>query len=401
MVTAENLLDVNERYIRFLQAAKKRTSDFQESLIVPVIGAVKKLIDIFEKDLNEVVFRGLNEAMSKIDVVYGPAKDAMDYFVGRVVRNTKLISLHLSNLVTHDYKFEDLEGIIEKTVEFGSATAKSLPRYYSMVTDVPETMKELGFDFDSLIFPPQRLAHESDNCSREVDTFVNGTHNAMTDLNLTLNIINSWDSGSKDLNLKATLNYLFENLFEYESNFELLKDNCFDEFIDTVNEIREFFKSHMEEVKEDTDIEYSFNFDEETEDIYKEKATFYGYVDQYLHRSNMSKFTLQEVLTEDWLNDVIDTQVNFMEKVKIRLTESLLKKLDEARVDLTGWYEDLIRRASAMRQFMSPNFFEKRLSQMNIWKAPMAQVFKPEQIVCTRKLSFCFCYLLETESTQF
>ena len=114
MVTAENLLDVNERYIRFLQAAKNRTSNFQESLIVPVIGATKKLIDIFEKDLNEVVFRGLNEAMSKIDVVYGPAKDAMDYFVGRVVRNTKLISLHLSNLVTHNYKFEDLERTIEK-----------------------------------------------------------------------------------------------------------------------------------------------------------------------------------------------------------------------------------------------------------------------------------------------
>ena len=114
-------------------------------------------------------------------------------------------------------------------------------------------MKELGFDFDSLIFPPERLAHESDTCSREVDTFVNGTHKAMKDLNLTLNIINSWDSGSKDLNLKETLNYLFENLFEYESNFELLKDNCFDQFTDTVNEIKVFFTSHMEEVKEDTD----------------------------------------------------------------------------------------------------------------------------------------------------
>ena len=115
----------------------------------------------------------------------------------------------------------------------------------------------------------------------------------------------------------------------------------------------------------------------------------------------MSKLTLQEVLTEDWLNDVIDTQVTFMEKVKIRLTESLRKKLDETRADLTRWYKDLIRRASAMRHFMSPNFFEERLSQMNIWKAPSAHVFEPEQIVYTRKLSFCFCYLLETEPTQF
>ena len=191
VVTAENLLDVNIRYESFLEADRKRISHFQESFINPFISAMKELIDIFESDLNKVVFGGLSKAMAQIDVVYGPMKDALDYFVGRVVRNTKHISLHLNNLMMHGHKYEELEKTISKTVEYASVAEKSLPKYYSMVTDVSKTMKELGFEFDDLIFPPQRLAHSSENCSREVDKFVNSSHLAGKDLRLILDEIRS------------------------------------------------------------------------------------------------------------------------------------------------------------------------------------------------------------------
>ena len=188
--------------------------------------------------------------------------------------------------------------------------------------------------------------------------------------------------------MTVTLKYLFENLFEYETDFELLKDRCFDDFFDAVTKVRELFTSNIyrAQVEENTEIEYAFDFDAETKDIHHERAVFDGYVKKYLQRSNFSKLTLQEVLTEDWLDDVISTHEAFTEKVKIRLTDRLHRKLDRARMDLTDWYQDLIQQASAMIQFMSPIFLEERLRKMSIWKAPSVQVFEAEQINYTRKL---------------
>ena len=94
---------------------------------------------------------------------------------------------------------------------------------------------------------------------------------------------------------------------------------------------------------------------------------------------------LQDNLTEDWLNELIATERDFISKVKFRLTERLRRRMDKARADVTDWYLNMVKRATAMIDYMSPNFLEKRISQMGIWKAPSAVVFKTDQLNNTCK----------------
>ena len=380
MVTAENLLDVNERYDSFLKSARNRTAGFQDNVIKPVVSALQCLVDIFKHNMNRIVFRGLNRAMAQVDIVFGPNKDTMDFFIGRVMRNSKLVSLHVNNLLQYNYKYDKLDELLQDTIQYASVVETSLPRYYNMLTDVPETMKRLKFDFDVFIFPPQHLAKESDQCQSEVDKFTNYTRQIRVDLDEIHRNLKVSDSTFEEVDVGSILKNVYENLFQYETNFETLKDNYFDQFIDAVKEVRQFNQSYQEEVNVHIDIEYTFDFEAESEEVAKEHELFDWYVVQYLELANISKFVLQDNLTEDWLNILIATERGFIDKVKTRLTERLRRRLDKARADLVDWYQKMIKRATAMKDYMSPNFLEERVSQMAIWKAPRAQVFQAYQI---------------------
>ena len=323
--------------------------------------------------------------MTQVDIVFGPNKDTMDFFIGRVVRNSKLVSLHVNNLVQYGYKYDALDVLLEDTIQYASVVETSLPRYYAMVTDVPETMKRLGFDFDVFIFPPQRLAEQSDNCRREVKKFTNDTTDIREGLSEILDELKIWGSSANDVDVGTTLKNLYIKLHQYESDFELLKDNCFDQFIDAVKEVREFNESYQEEVDVHTTIEYTFDFEDESKDVTKEHKEFNQFVVQYLELSNISKSVLQDNLTEDWLNELIATERDFISKVKFRLTERLRRRMDKARADVTDWYLNMVKRATAMTDYMSPNFLQKRISQMRIWKAPSAVVFETDQLSNTCK----------------
>ena len=257
---------------------------------------------MFKHDMNRIVFRGLNRAMAQVDIVFGPNKDTIDFFIGRVVRNSKLASLHVNNLVQYGYKYDALEELLEDTIQYASVVETSLPRYYAMVTNVPETMKRLGFDFDIFIFPPQRLAEESDHCQTEVTKFTNDTTDIREDLSDILDKLKIWGSSANDVDVGTTLKNLYIKLHQYESHFELLKDNCFDQFVDAVKEVREFNESYQEEVDVHTNIEYTFDFEDESKDVMKEHAEFDQFVVQYLELSNISKSMLQNVASSARLN---------------------------------------------------------------------------------------------------
>ena len=340
---------------------------------------------MFKYDMNRIVFRGLNRAMAQVDIVFGPNKDTMDFFIGRVVRNSKLVSLHVNNLVQYSYKYDALDVLLEDTIQYASVVEISLPRYYAMVTNVPETMKKLGFDFDVFIFPPQRLAEESDHCQTEVTKFTNDTTDIREDLSDILGKLKISGSSANGVDVGTTLKNLYIKLHQYESHFELLKDNCFDQFIDAVKEVRDFNESYQEEVDVHINIEYTFDFEDESKDVMKEHTEFDQFVVQYLELSNISKSVLQDNLTEDWLNELIATERDFISKVKFRLTERLRRRMDKARADVTDWYLNMVKRATAMTDYMSPNFLQKRISQMGIWKAPSAVVFETDQLNNTCK----------------
>ena len=83
---------------------------------------------MFKFDMNRIVFGGLNRAMTQVDIVFGPNKDTMDFFIGRVVRNSKLVSLHVNNLVQYGYRFHGLNELLNDTIQYASVVETSLPR---------------------------------------------------------------------------------------------------------------------------------------------------------------------------------------------------------------------------------------------------------------------------------
>ena len=219
--TAESLLDLNKRYIAFLDSTRKRTEGFEEDIITPVVEAFVQLIGLFQQDMNQVVFTGLAEAVEQEDMVFGPQKDSMDYFVSRVVRNSKLVSLHANNLLKYGYKYEKLHDLLNQTIEYAMVVEESLPRYYSILLNVSRTMETLDFHYSGSTFPPVRLGEDSVRCHDEVNQFAAETYHIEHDLVDVQDRVDHWNFSSHDhSDMVATLKDLYISLYEYGAHLE-------------------------------------------------------------------------------------------------------------------------------------------------------------------------------------
>ncbi len=371
METAECLVDVAERYASFLKAASNRTSNFQHSRVKPTVIALKQLIDMFKRDMNRVVFLGLNRAMEQIDIVFGPNRDTMDFFIGRVIRNSKLVSLHANNLVQYGYRYERLDELLRETIQYARVVEETLPRYYMRLTDVPETMKKLKFNYDVFVFPPLRLAEVGDECETAVETFKNET----SDIRSSLEQISVMLDNSTEDAMAEKLKHLYSTLHHYGSEFEQLKNNCFEQFVDAVGEMRKFNATYLTTISDHVTIQYSFDFKTESQGVTDNYSRFGDLIQQYLEFASITKFQLQDNLTEDSVNQLISTQRAFIATVKTRLTERLRRRIDKARVDVTTWYTNVLEKAQTMVNYMPPNFLEERIGKMEIWQAPIINPF--------------------------
>ena len=383
--TASLLLKVHEKYNLFLHSGHSRTHNFQTAYIDPIVRALKQIVNIFKYGMDKVVFRGLDEAMTQVDIIIGPHRNTMNVIVKRMVTNTELVSLHVGNFIQYDFKHDDLDDLLKTSIRDISIVEETLPIYYNIVLDIPQTMKRLNFDYNAFSFTPQRLARQSEKCHNDVYQFTNDTRKIKSNLTSLLEKWKTWNSSTNDADVKTILKNLDVNLHKYETRFELLKENCFDNFTDAVQEIRKLNESHQEQVDVFTDIEYTFNFAEESQDIKTEERSFEWLLIQFLKLGNMTKNELEENLTEDGMDERITTIDNFINKVKFRLTERLRMGLDKARDDITDWYKDVLVKVAHMTEFMSPNFLEERLSQMDIWKSPVVMLFQEDQLENTCK----------------
>ncbi len=366
---------MTEGYKRFLDSVRRKTVAFKEKLVIPTVNSVKKLIKIFQFDMNRVVFQGLNRAMNEIDIVFGPNRDTMEYFIGRVIRNTKLVSLHVNNLVQYNFKYAELESILDETIQYAKAVMQTLPRYYTMLTNVPETMNNLQYDFGVFIFPPQRLAKEGVYCRHQVEMFRNQTESIHTSLGKLHDGVKTWNGQQRQADeIGEILKRLYKKIHHYHLDHIALKEDCLQPFIKTVNEIKKFNESYHEASKIYTSVTYPFSFDEEAANVIGNQRTFKTYAYNYLHHANITKFELQGKLTEDMLNELIARNRDLVQKVKNRLTERLRTRMDSAREDISDWYTTLISRAHSMRSYLFPYFMENRIKNMTIWAEPRAVV---------------------------
>ena len=121
--------------------------------------------------MDKVVFRGLDEAMTQVDIIIGPNRNTMNVIVKKMVTNTELVSLHVCNFIQYDFKHDDLDDLLKTSIRGISIVEETLPRYYNIVLDIPQTMKRLDFDYNAFSFTPQRLARQSEKCHNDVYQF--------------------------------------------------------------------------------------------------------------------------------------------------------------------------------------------------------------------------------------
>ena len=374
MELLETLYDVREMYEDFIDTTLKKTENLQENLIDPTVSAIKGIIDIFQKDFNQRLFEGLDEVMDDLDTVFGPSRDTIYFLIERVIRNAKIITLHARNLVVDRYLYEELEELVATTVDYAEVAVFTLPRYYDMVTNVSLTLSQLGFEPSDFSFLPVILAKSSEFCEHELFLFNNMTHEMYNNLNH-LQVILSTSNFSISDDLKKTrlvLKDLMVNLQVYDTEYQDLKDACLEMYYLTVQSIRTFNTTYRSQVEDHINLEYSFDYMEESVEVREDEEKFIEYSDGYLMTGKVSKTELQERLSEELLNDFVSRQRALITKVKFRLTERLRRRVDIARADIIDWYQTLISNAKTMQDYMAVDFMESRSKQMQIWLHPVA-----------------------------
>ena len=331
-----------------------------------------------QNDLNLVQFEGLEEALQTISLIYGPSRDTSYFLVDRVIRNSKLVSLHTQNLVLYDFFYSGLEELANETLEYVRVAEKTLPRYYDMVQNVSSTMAAFGFSTDLFTFPPERLAKTDNVCVSDFERFYESINEVEQDLEqLVMGLRVVQESAEDRAGISKTqlnLRGLYVNIDQLSTIFHRVKENCLEQFQNAVQDVVTLNKTYLEEAKIHVDLDYTFEFDEQAQDVYKDESKLKDAIQTYLVLATITKQELQENLTEELLNDMIARERDLIVKIQFRLTERLRRRVDKARADVYDWYELLVRNADAIQEYMPYRFSEKRTIALNIWKSPIAVV---------------------------
>ena len=332
----------------------------------------------WQNDLNLVQFEGLEEALQTISLIYGPSRDTSYFLVDRVIQNSKLVSLHTQNLVLYDFFYSGLEELANETLEYVRVAEKTIPRYYDMVQNVSSTMAAFDFSTDLFTFPPERLAKTDNVCVSNFERFYESINEVEQDLEQLVKDLRVIQESAEDragirktqLNLRG----LYLNIDQLSTIYHRVKEDCFEQFQNAVDDVVELNKTYLEEAKIHVDLDYTFEFDEQAQDVYSDERKLKDAIQKYLVQATITKKELQENLTEELLNDMIARERDLITKIQFRLTERIHTRVNMARVDVYDWYELLVRNADAIQEYMPDTFSEKRTIALNIWKSPIAVV---------------------------
>lgn len=327
--------------------------------------------------MNEGQFEGLQKALRMISLIYGPSRDTSYYLIDRVIRNSKLVSLHVQNLVLYNFLYSRLIRLTEETIEFAAIAIQTLPRYYSMVQDVNATMRRFGYDYEGISFPPESLAKTSNGCVSDIQDFYGVLTKVQSYLNTMLDLITGYDKSKNAAlleELQGTLSLMYEVISDLSNRYEHVKGFCLEQFRAAVEDVVTFNRTFQSEAETHSDLDYTFNFTAEAVEVREDEKMINDMIHTYLTIGAMTKQDLQNNLTEELLNDMISRQRALVVKIKFRLSERLRRRMDKARADGYDWYELLIKNADAIQEYMPYRFSEIRTRRLQIWNAPIAVV---------------------------
>ena len=79
--TTESLVTTLVSYEYFLDQCEDKSAHFQIDMINPSVASINALGDVFQYDMDHVLFDGLKAAMHGIISIYSPSRDVIYFFL--------------------------------------------------------------------------------------------------------------------------------------------------------------------------------------------------------------------------------------------------------------------------------------------------------------------------------
>ncbi len=318
-----------------------------------------------------MIISGVRGTMHEIMTIYGPSRDSIYTLLDEVLHLSKQISLHVKNLIMHDHLFPHLDDLVHKALEDAEIVIETLPRYYSMVTNVSYTMESIGWEVHKLGFMPTNLGKASNECYVEMNNFVNKTLEIEHLLTNVIDDLEQYAEGHRDLKLKETLRNMYATIMNFEDCYVYFKNNCLEQFIESIDKLHEFNDTYHHKLSEMKDIEFIFDYEEESKDMQIDKRVLEKFTANYIEHATEKKQRIQEILQAARVNKMRGNVHQLSAKIKARLIEGMRDQMNEAIHQFKRWYMDIQLMAIEFDEYTSFHYMEERSRKMHLWQAPI------------------------------
>ncbi len=319
----------------------------------------------------DITITGVGAAMHEIMTIYGPSRDSIYTLLDEVLHLSKQISLHVKNLILHDHLFPHLDDLVHKAIEDAEIVIETLPRYYTMVTNVSYTMESIGWELHKLTFMPTNLGKATDECYAEMNNFVNKTvelEHLLTDVKHDLEL---YAEGHRELNLKETLRKMYKRIMNFEDCYVHFKNSCLEQFIESIDKLHEFNDTYHVRLMEMKDVEFMFDYDEESNLMQIDLDVLKGFTEKYIEHATEKKQRIQQMLEEARVNKMRGHVEQLSDKIKARLIEDMRHHMNEAIHQFKNWYIEIQHMAIEFDEYTSYHYMEERSREMHLWQAPI------------------------------
>ena len=382
------LFAVKINYYRFLEEMKEETSHIQSRLVTPVVNSIKALYQVFNTDFHHILFGNMKNIVKLFDMVYEPTRSVLYNKIEKVIRHAHYVTIYVNGVVPQAAtQTDNITRVLEEMNDNLDVINYILPKYYTMLIDVPKAVAETipSVNISALGPLPERLIIPSNNCSIDLEKFM---HESIEFYSATADVLSSYTHNLMSDILKTNYTIMVQIWGEHYSR---LRHKCLDAFYNLIQDVRSLTNSIDLAMEIQTDLEYTFDYESAISAVLNDAKWFTSLADSYVRYANITKYHLQSNFTDGIVNDMIDNVLEVTNDVKFRVTERLRTDIDNSRQSIVEWYKSILNVSFRMSVFIGNETMKNRTQDMKIWDSPVPLI---------HGYNNCSCYLKMSKSTD-
>ena len=371
---AGSVLNVLNGYKLFLNATKKLTSEFAQQ-VGPTRGLARALYnEIFDKDLNAVLFGGLTEGQFVINTLFSPLKTSLPRLLDRIRLNTNMLAMYVWQTGAFRSAFVDAKALAKAheitqqldEITFGMGVYPVIAYNVSMVSNY------FKWNTSSYTFFP-RVIIKGNACAVTFSNYANISEKMKVDVQRMADLVN----GSSDMPLNETamqvaFGHILRSINSFQEFETAFNANCLDTYDNYIRDYivrRDKIKYEVNRLIGALTSEYDYDMDsvvieEDKNNILKKVVTF-------VQDANMTAFELAASLGKENTTAMTTKIQDTITKITLQTRNSLRTAYFNYRGSVINSYVEMLQEICVFQDFMSPGFVESRISQLSILRMPI------------------------------